>query len=116
MTQWVGPRTQNPRVPGSIPGSRKSFWGHFLVMSGSLFHDFGDVLGCVWEYCGNVFGWFGMFFWKNIFELWGDSEGVKNVFFKSAWEYFPCIGLPLTIILGVFPKGNIQKMKICVFL
>ena len=35
-----------------------TFWsgqGHFLVGSGSLFRDFWDVLGSVWEWSGDVF-------------------------------------------------------------
>ena len=65
-------------VPGSIPGVRKSpffghvgkafsliftyilacrgtLWRHFLVGSGSLFRDFWDVLGSVWEWSGDIF-------------------------------------------------------------
>ena len=102
LAQWAGLRTPNPRVPGSIPGSRKSFLGHFLVMSGSLFHDFWDVLGCVWEYCGDVFGWF----WEGLGKKCGGGRKIK--FFKKVQEYFFRIGLPLTIILRLFPEENIR--------
>ena len=34
ITQWVGPQTQDPKVPGSIPGSCRSLFGHFFVMLG----------------------------------------------------------------------------------
>ena len=70
-------------------------------MSGSLFHDFWDVLGCVWEYCGDVFGWF----WEGFGKQFGG--GRKNDDFKKVWEYFSRIGLPLTSILGLFLEENI---------
>ena len=55
LAQWAGFRTPNPRVPGSIPGSRKSFFDALLVVLGSLFHYFWDVLGCVWDFsCNNL--------------------------------------------------------------
>ena len=79
--QWEGGRTWKPKVPGSIPGARKSLLGtgwervfivfyicwdrfgdtfgtlvcHFLVGSGSLFREMLEVLGCVWEWFGDLF-------------------------------------------------------------
>ena len=32
-------------------------FGHFLVMSGSLFRIFLDMLGCVWGVFLDMFGW-----------------------------------------------------------
>ena len=84
--QWVGPRTQNPRVPGSIPGSCRSLLGHFLVMSGSLFHIFWDMLGDVWGYFGDGFGWVWDGFEKKF------RRGRKIDFLKSAREYFSASG------------------------
>ena len=49
--QWVGPRTQNPGVSGSIPGSRRSFSCHFFAMVGSLFIDFRTC----WDHFGFTF-------------------------------------------------------------
>ena len=49
-----------------------TFWsgrGHFLVGSGSLFREFWDVLGCVWEWFGDVFGWV----WEGLGKI---SDGV----------------------------------------
>ena len=58
-------------------------WGHFLVGSGSLFHDFWDVLGSVWEWYGDIF--------RQILEGFEKmSDGVQKMFFfKNGWEYFP---------------------------
>ena len=66
------------------------------VIFGSLFDDFGDVLGCVWEWFGDVFGWV----WDGFEKM---SDGVKtlvwegleknvrggqtNRIFKNVWEY-----------------------------
>ena len=72
-------------MPGSIPGARKSLfgdmlgwhfcgflhmlghvWGHLLVGSGPFFRDLFDVLGCVWEWSGDVFGWIWEGLGKNV--------------------------------------------------
>ena len=80
IAQWFGTRTRNPGVPGSIPKGRGSIFvnpsiifndlwvgfgslvGHVGVTlwswRGHVFCRFGDVWGCVWEYCGDVFGRF----------------------------------------------------------
>ena len=63
-----------PGVAGSIPGSPK-------VGSGSAFHQFWDVLGCVWEWFGNVFGWVWDGFEKNV------GRGRKNKLSKNDREY-----------------------------
>ena len=36
------------------------------VIFGSLFREFWDVLGCVWEWSGDVFGWVWDGFGKNV--------------------------------------------------
>ena len=64
IPQWVGPRTWNREVVGSIPGSPK-------VISGSLFRRFWDVLGCVWEWFGDVFRWI----WDGLEKM---SDGVEK--------------------------------------
>ena len=51
----MAPGRHNLEVPGSIPGSPGSLFGHFLVMSGVTFYDLWDVLGWVWDGF-NVFG------------------------------------------------------------
>ena len=53
IPEWVGPRTWNREVAGSIPGFPK-------VVSGSLFRKFWNVLGCVWEWFGTFSDRFGM--------------------------------------------------------
>ena len=64
-------------VPGSIPGHVEVF-----------FHFFGDVLGCVWEYFGSVFGWSGQE--KNAENR--DHSILKIIFFRNIWEHLSCIG------------------------
>ena len=75
-------------MPGSIPGSRRSFLGHFLVMSGSLFHGFWKMLGSVWGYSGVVFGWVREVFEKKF------RGGRKMLILKNVGEHFSQIGVP----------------------
>ena len=99
--QWTGPQTQNPEVPGSIPGSRRSLLGHFLVMSGSLFRDLWDMLGYVWEYSGDVFGWVWDGFEKKF------RGGRKNRFFQKCLGVFFMSRAAQNNYFGVVPG---QKM------
>ena len=55
-------------------------------MSGSLFHDFLDMLGHVWGYFGDVFGWV----WEGFEEKLRKCRKVE--IFKNAREYFSCAG------------------------
>ncbi len=67
---------------GSIPGSRKSLLGHLFVGPGPLFREIWDVLGCVREWFGEIFGWVLEGFEKK-------SEDVANIkILKHAWECF----------------------------
>ena len=60
--------------------------GHFGVISGSLFRQFWDVLGCVWEWFRDVFGWFWDGLGKNV------GRGRKMKIFKNDREYFSGVG------------------------
>ena len=53
------------------------------VILGSLFREFWDVLGCVWEWSGDVFRQVWEGFGKNV--RWGP----KITMFKNVREYFP---------------------------
>ena len=53
------------------------------VIVGSLFREFWDVLGCVWEWSGDVFGWVWDGFGKNV------RRGLKINISKNDREYFP---------------------------
>ena len=48
---WTGLGT----LLGRVWGTFRSGLGHFLVGSGSLFGEIWDVLGCVWEWLGDLF-------------------------------------------------------------
>ena len=52
------------------------------VGSGSLFGQFWGVLGCVWEWFGDVFGWVWDGFEKNV------GRGRKMKIFENVREYF----------------------------
>ena len=100
----LGHRTQNPEVPDSIPGSRGSLLGHFLVGSGSLVHDFWDMLGCVWEYFGDAFGWI----WDGFVENY--DEARKSVFFTNMFgSIFPESGR-FRITLLAYPRTKKHKI------
>ena len=107
IAQWVGPRTQNLEVPGSIPGSDGSLFGHFLVMVGSLC--FSHFLGHVGRCLGILWGCFRM-------GLWWFREKVpkrsKKQNFKCVREYFSSIGPLKTIIFSRSPDKNIKKNEI----
>ena len=53
------------------------------VSSGSLFRDFSDVLGSVWEGLGHIFRQVWEGFEKNV------RRGPEIEIFKHGWEYFP---------------------------
>ena len=53
------------------------------VIFGSLVRQFGDVLGCVWEWSGDVFRQVWEGFGKNV------RRGPKIKIFKNDREYFP---------------------------
>ena len=57
--------------------------GHFGVISGSLFRQFWDVLGCVWEWFRDVFGWF----WDGLGKMSGGVE--KSKISKMTVSIFP---------------------------
>ena len=87
-------------MAGSIPGSRKSLLGHFLVGLGSLFREFWDVLGCVWEWSGDVFR-----------QVWEGSEkmsdGVRtSKFSKMYGSIFPESGR-FRIAFLAYPRPKI---------
>ena len=60
--------------------------GHFGVISESLFRQFWDVLGCVWEWFRDVFGWF----WDGLGKNVGGAEKSKNS--KMTGSIFPGSG------------------------
>ena len=79
--------------------------GHFLVGSGSLFHDFSDVLGSVWEGLGDLFG--------QVWEGFGKmSDGVqKSKFSKMTGNSFPESGR-FRISCLTYPRSkNIKTNK-----
>ena len=88
-----------------IPGSRKSFWGHFLVGSGSLFREFWIVLGCVWEWFGDVFGWVWDGFAKKV------GRGRKMNIFKNDREYCSQVGALHNSIVSLFPDQQYIKSE-----
>ena len=82
IAQWVSVRTPNP-----------GYRVRFPVMSGSLFHFFGDVLGCVWECFGSVFGWLGQ----------EGSENVENLNFeKMSGGICPASGAAGHILIYIY--------------
>ena len=94
---------RNLEVPGSIPGSRRSLLGNFLVMLGSLFRIFWEVLGSVWEYCGGGLRWV----WEGLEKKF--RGGRKINIFKSVREYFSCVGRFKTITVSLFPDRKPKK-------
>ena len=80
IPQWVGPRTWNREVAGSIPGSPKvisgSFWGHFFVN-----------FGMSWDVSGSGLGTFSDGFGMVLEKM---SDGVeKQKFSKMTGSIFP---------------------------
>ena len=96
-------------MAGSIPGSCKSFFCHFLVGLGSLFREFWDVLGCVWEWFGDVFRqvWDGL--GKNV------RRGLKIKKIKIDREYLSQVGALQNNIFSIFPVQKIYNLKIEIF-
>ena len=80
--EWVGPRTQDHKVPGSIPGSCRSLFGHLLVMSGSLFRSLLVMLGCVWGVFSDIFRWVWEGFEKSC-------ENVKHTSNNTNYRIWP---------------------------
>ena len=65
------------RSPVRFPARARSVWDNCLTNFGQLFHQFGDVLGCVWEWFGDVLGWIWDGFEKNIGRDWTGSKSEK---------------------------------------
>ena len=93
---WVA-FSLNLEVPGSIPGSRGSLLGHFLVGAGSLFRECWNVLGFVLGYFGEVFGWV----WEGLEKKF--RRGRQNMFFKNAWEYVSHVGVLEISMFSLLP-------------
>ena len=70
---------------------------------GNFFTFWGDVLGCVWEYFGSIFGWLGQE--KN---LENQAQKIMKIrIIKNVWEYFSCIQEPVTSLFKViYPSQN----------
>ena len=66
------------RSPVRFPASRRSFRVHFEVIFSSTW----DVLGCVWEWLRDVFGWV----WDDFEKISGGAE--KYIFSKIAGSIF----------------------------
>ena len=79
IPQWVGPRTWNREVAGSIPGSPKvisgSFRGHFFVN-----------FGMSWDVSGSGLGTFSDGFGLVLENM---SDGSKNSDFQKWPGVFP---------------------------
>ena len=84
-------------------------WGHFLVGSGSLFRDFWDVLGSVWEWSGDIF--------RQMLEGFEKmSDGVRKLkFSKMAGSIFPESGR-FRIAFLTYPRSKIGKTSKIQFL
>ena len=80
--------------------------GHFLTMSGSLFHIFCVMLGYVWGRFGNVFGWV----WDSFEDKFRKFRKVE--IFKNAREYLSRVGHEKLSILSLLPDQNIKKNEI----
>ena len=74
-------------------------------MSGSLFHELWDMLGDVWAYFGNVFGWV----WDGVEKRSEKYETTKVIRFVR--EYFSRVGLLETSIFSRSPDKNVRNFE-----
>ena len=73
---------------------------HFLVMSRSLVHDFGDRLGYVWEHFGDGLGWIGDGFVKKI------SKFLEMLICRIVREYLSSNQLLKTMTFNLLPENK----------
>ena len=55
IPQWLVLGPGNGKSPVRFPAPPRSVWGNLLIIVGYWFHQFGNALGCVWEWL--VMGW-----------------------------------------------------------
>ena len=91
----------DPWIFTHILACRVTLWRPFLVGSGSLFRDFWEVLGSVWEWSGDIFRQMLEGFEKNV------RRGPNDVFCFNDWEYFSWVG---ALHNSIF---NLSSVKTC---
>ena len=84
---------------------RVTLWRHFLIGSGSLFRDFWEALGSVWEWSGDIF--------RHMLEGFEKmSDGVRKLTFpESDGSIFPELGR-FRIAFLTYPRSkHIKETK-----
>ena len=99
--EWGGPGTWKREVAGSIPGSRRSFWGHFFVN-----------FGMSWDVSGSGLGMFLDGFGRVLEKM---SDGVrKSKFSKMTGSIFPESGRFRIAFLTYPGQTNIKILEISI--